>query len=180
VADLVEDRPTCTPSPQESRFSRFDVKQTWRYAGWTSAQTYTAEYQPPARFLQYDVRPSPSWLPSIHHLIRTRTDLRYYPTPDGDKTISHLDVEIDMPFWLWPARHLLEQTLSGLKRDKDQEDIAMIQRRAKLFGRGNIKSYLADHQFLFHKDAFVEHFGDRAETTVPTSSRPPASRASQA
>ena len=138
---------------------RLEVEQTWRYAGWTLAQTYTAEYQPPARFLQYDIRPSPWWIPSIHHVVRTRTDLRYYATPEGEKTISHLEVELDMPVWLWPVRHVLERKLSGLKMEKDQEDMEMIRRRAALFGRGNIKSYLADHQFLLHKDAFVEHFG---------------------
>ena len=159
---------------------RLEVKQTWRYAGWTLAQTYTTKYQPPARFLQYDLRPSPPWIPSIHHLVHTRTDLRYYPTPDGEKTVSHLEVELDMPFWLLPLRHVLERKLSGLKREKDQEDMEMIQRRAKLFGRGNIKSYLADHQFLFHKDAFVEHFGGGAEAKASAVSGPRISRASQA
>jgi len=151
---------------------RLEVEQTWRYAGWTIGQIYTAEYQPPARFLQYDIRPSPWWMASIHHVVRTRTDLRYYPTPDGEKTISHLEVELDIPFWLWPLRHVLERQLCSLKREKDQEDIEMIQRRAKLFGRGNIKDYLADHQFLFHKDAFVEHFGGAVEADGSAVSEP--------
>jgi len=54
---------------------------------------------------------------------------------------------------------MIERKMCALKREKDAEDMEMIERRAKLFGRGNIKSYLADHQFMLHKDDFVEHFG---------------------
>jgi hypothetical protein len=149
------------------------VKQTWRYAGWTFGQVYTAEYVPPARFIQDDISPSPRWRPSVHHFIRTRTDLRYYPNATGTATVSHLEVQLQLPFWLWPFRHLLERKLSGLKREKDQEDMEMLQRRARIFGRGNIRSYLADHQFMFHKDDFVACFGDEARL-LPNFEQPSA------
>ena len=43
----------------------------------------------------------------------------------------------------------------------------MIARRAELFGRGNIKSYLAPGQFMLHKDDFVECFGGEARSSTP-------------
>jgi hypothetical protein len=135
------------------------VKQTWAYGGRRVGQIYTCEYIPPARFINYGIKPFPFYWPSVHHILTTKTDLRYYPTEDGERTVSHLDVEIDMPIWLWPIRHVIEQKLTALKKEKDQEDMEMVERRAKLFGRGNIRGYLADHQFMLHKEDFVEHFG---------------------
>jgi hypothetical protein len=52
----------------------------------------------------------------------------------------------------------------------------MIERRAQLFGRGNIKSYLADHQFMLHKDDFVEHFGSESAASLGS---PPSAHASR-
>lgn len=49
--------------------------------------------------------------------------------------------------------------MTALKKEKDLEDMDMILRRERLFGRGNIRGYLADHQFMLHKEDFVEHFG---------------------
>lgn len=135
------------------------IKQTWRYGRRRVGQIYTTEYEPPARFLNYDLRPSPRWRPSIHHLMKTRTDLRYYANDDDTATVSHLTVELDMPFFLWPLRRFIERKMCALKREKDDEDIAMIERRAEIFGRGNVNAYLADHQFMLHKDDFVKHFG---------------------
>ena len=138
------------------------VRQTWAYGPRRIGQIYTCEYVPPARFLNYGIRPSPWWLPSIHHLVKTRTDLRYYANAAGTATVSHLEVEVDMPLWLWPLRRVIERKICALKEEKDEEDMQMIRRRAQLFGRGNIKSYLAPHQFMLHKDDFVEHFGGDA------------------
>jgi hypothetical protein len=91
--------------------------------------------------------------------MKTRTDLRYYPNDDDTATVSHLTVELHMPFFLWPLRRFIERKMCALKREKDDEDIVMIERRAEIFGRGNINAYLADHQFMLHKDDFVKHFG---------------------
>jgi hypothetical protein len=140
---------------------RIRVLQTWQLAGLKFGNYCTSEYIPPARFLNYELASSPWWLPSIHHLISTKTDLRYYPNATGEKTVSHLDVEVDMPFFLWPFRRYIERKLTTLKIEKDREDIEMIERRARLFGRGNIASYLAEHQFMLHKDAFIEHYGQK-------------------
>ena len=151
-------------------------RQTWQHGRRRAGHIYTSEYVPPARFLNYDLRPWPRWMPSIHHVMKSRTDLRYYPNADGTATVSHLEVELDLPFWLWPLRHVIERKMAALKREKDAEDMAMIERRADLFGRGNIKSYLADHQFMLHKDDFVEHFGNESAASLGS---PPGARASR-
>jgi len=141
---------------------RIHILQKWKLGKLTIGQSCWTEYDPPARFLNYEIAPLPLWLPSIHHVMKTTTDLRYYPTADGERTVSDLTVTLDMPFWLYPARHMIEERMCILKKEKDQEDIAMILRRAKIFGRGNIKGYLQEHQFMLHKDDFVKHFGGDA------------------
>jgi hypothetical protein len=142
------------------------IRQKWTFAGVDVAQYCTTEYVPPARFLNYDIYSSPKWMPSIHHLVKTRTDLRYYPDATGEKTVSHLEVELDLPVWLWPLRTLLQKKICQLKWAKDLEDIEMVQRRARIFGRGNIKAYLREGQFMLHKDDFVEHFGSGGRSTA--------------
>ncbi len=137
---------------------RIRIRQEWHLGVLHVAQELWTEYEPPARFLNYEVS-SPWWFPSVHHVMKTRTDLRYYPTEDGRRTVSHLKVELEMPRWLWPLRHLIEKKMCELKKEKDAEDIAMIRRRDEIFGRGNIRSYLMDHQFMLHKEDFVKHFG---------------------
>ena len=114
---------------------------------------------PPARLLNYDIEPDPWWFPSIYHLVNVRTDLRYYPDQTGTKTVSDLEIELDLAFWLWPFRHMMRRKMERMKIAKDMEDIAMIKRRDEIFGRDDIKPYLAKHQFLLYKDRFVEHFG---------------------
>lgn len=135
------------------------IRQSWRLGPYRVGQTCTTEYIPPARFLNYDVMPDPWWFPNIHHFIDVVTDLRYSPTDDGQSTVSDLHVSVRMPFWLWPLRHRLRRKIETLKRQKDREDMEMIHRRARLFGRGNIKAFLSDHQFLLYKDYFVKNFG---------------------
>ncbi len=160
-------------SPQYEVLSHVDdkimIRQTWLFRGRRVAQICTCEYIAPARFLNYDIKSDPWWKPSVHHLVKTRTDLRYYPDETGERTISHLTVELRMPFFLYPLRHLIEKKMRALKEEKDKEDIEMIDRRAELFGRGNAKAYLADHQFMLHKDEFVEHFA----SDDPTVGSPP-------
>jgi hypothetical protein len=145
---------------------RIKIWQTWNLGKLTVGQSLWTEYDPPARFLNYEVTPFPFWMPTIHHVMKTKTELRYYPTEDGKRTVSDLTVTLDMPFWLYPLRGIIEEKICTLKKEKDQEDVDMILRREKIFGRGNIKSYLADHQFMLHKDDFVKHFG--AEAAGPT------------
>lgn len=135
------------------------IRQTWTFQGARIGQLCTTEYAPPARFLNYDVSGAPAWLPSVHHLIQTRTALYYYPDATGQKTISHLIVDLEHPALLAPLIPRLEARMRALKKEKDLEDMEMIFRRERLFGRGNIKGYLADHQFMLHKADFVAHFG---------------------
>lgn len=161
-------------SPQyevEERDGRkIKIKQTWHYGKLAVSQHCWTEYDPPARFLNYEITPIPWWLPTIHHVMKTKTELRYYPTEDGKRTVSDLTVWLEMPAWLYPLRHLIQEKMCQLKKEKDQEDVEMILRREKIFGRGNIKGYLLDHQFMLHKDDFVKHFGSEAAASVEASS----------
>ena len=142
---------------------RIAILQSWRLGGLAFGNSCTTEYQPPARFLNYDLKPIPLWMPSIHHLIRTRTDLRYYPAENGKHTVSHLTVTLDIPWFLWPLRKLIEARLTQLKIEKDQEDVDMIARMQKMFGRGNLSHYFRKDVFMLHKDAFMAHFGPSGE-----------------
>jgi hypothetical protein len=147
--------------------NRIKIRQAWTFAGIKVDQECWTEYQAPARFMNYEISSSPWWIPTIHHVMKTKTDLRYYPTKDGKRTVSDLTVELDMPLALWPFRKLIEKKLCALKWEKDKEDIEMVERRAKIFGRGNVRSYWADHQFMLHKEAFMEHFGPEATKGAP-------------
>jgi len=139
---------------------KLKIRQTWSLGSLKFGNYCTTEYVPPARFLNYDLKPCPVWWPSIHHLIKVSTDQHYYPTPDGQNTYSEIRMTIDMPFFIYPFRKFIQKKLEKLKWEKDQEDLDMVHRRAEIFGRGNIKAYLPDHQFMLHKDTFVKHFGN--------------------
>ena len=132
---------------------------TWHFLGFRIGQVGWAEYAPPADFLNYAVKPDPWWFPSIHHICRINTHLKYTPVEGKNATLSTLDVEVDMPFWLWPMRHRIQRAIERLKKEKDWEDVEMIEYRAKLFGRENNNAYLREDQFLLHKDDYVKHFG---------------------
>lgn len=145
---------------------RIKIQQAWQYGKLSVSQSCWTEYDPPARFLNYEITPLPWWLPTIHHVMKTRTELHYRPTADGKRTISDLTVTLEMPAWLYPLRQMIQDKMCSLKKEKDQEDMDMIRRREKIFGRGNIKGYLLPHQFMLHKDDFVKHFGGEAAQTA--------------
>jgi hypothetical protein len=143
------------------------VKQTWKMFGFFPiGQVYKTQYLPPARFLNHSIKPYPFWFPSIHHLLKITTDQKYSESPQSKKTISRLDVEIEMPFFLWPFRKLIQRSMTELKSQKDAEDIRMIQRRSKLFGENCHLAYLVEHQFILHKDEYCKHFGNLAKETM--------------
>lgn len=139
---------------------KIEIEQTWSNGFITTGNRCMTEYVPPARFLNYNLKPIPAWLPSIHHLIRTNTDLRYYPSEDGQHTVSHLRIGLDMPWFFWPFRKSIERRLTRLKIEKDQEDVDMVARRQRIYGRGNLRSYLNKDVFMLHKEAFCAAFGD--------------------
>lgn len=132
--------------------------QKLRFMGLTLSQEIVLEYIPPGHFRTYDIKPSPWWIPSIHHFVKTVVDVRYTPHPERNTTLMQFDVEMDIPFWLYPFRHLLRRILEKIHHLKDKEDLDMIRRRAKLFGRENNSAYLVSHQLLLHKDDYVKHF----------------------
>ena len=137
--------------------------------GFKIGQSMTAQYVPPATFVQYDVEPYPRWLPSIHHLIGTKTTLRYFETPERNTTLSELTIELDLPFWLYPFRQLIRRGIEKVKILKDLEDVAMIDRRAKVFGRANNTAYLNKRQFMLHKTDYLKYFGENSEFYGETS-----------
>lgn len=139
------------------------IRQAWKLGGVHLGYTSVGEYRPPAEFLNYGIRPNPRWIPSFWHLVDIKTHLIYSEIPGTDRTLSTLEVEVDLPFFLWPLRHRMQRRIERLKIEKDDEDIVMIKRREKLYGRGNLVGYLHEGQFLLYKDAFVEHFGHVAE-----------------
>ena len=147
---------------------KITVRQTVSWLGLTFGHVKTGEYVPPAEFLIYDVVPSPWWRPSIHHVLGIRTRLRYTENAERKSTLMRFDVELDMPFWLYPFRKYLQKVVEELHQRQNDEDMAMIKRRARLYGRENNAVYLAEHHFCYHKDAYIKHFGKpvSAETAV--------------
>lgn len=130
------------------------------HLGWLrTGLEYTMEYEPPGTMRNYGVKPYPRWIPSIHHVLKTRTTVRFVAVPERDTTIMEFSCELEMPFWLWPARHFLGRMIQRMHKVKDDEDVAMIRHRAKVFGLEDNSHYLADHQFMFHKELYNEFFG---------------------
>jgi len=134
------------------------ITQIWKMGLWRAGQSCICEYVPPACFLNYDLKSVNKWIPSIHWFIRTETELNYYVSEETNLLVSDLKITLTMPWILFPLRHLLEKKLKQLKLEKDLEDLEMIVRRQRLFGRNNLKPYFAKHQFLLHKEAFCSHF----------------------
>ena len=99
--------------------------------------------------------------------MKTRTRVLYTEIPERNSTWSRLEIDLDLPFWLWPFRRFIERAITRLKVEKDEQDIDMIRRRAALFGRENNSIYLADHQFILHKDQYVKHFGPNSKPLTP-------------
>ncbi len=158
------------------------IRQTWTFQGLRIGQTCTTEYAPPARFLNYGIAGYPVFLPSVHHVMTTKTELFYYPDATGKKTVSHLVVDLELPRVLSPLLPRIERSMAELKKEKDLEDMEMIFRRERLFGRGNIKGYLAAHQFMLHKDDFVDFFGtaeaERRSDALALAAAPPTMKRS--
>ena len=144
------------------------IRETWELFGMRLGQTCMTEYVPPAEFLNYDIRPHPRWLPSLHHVLRATTRLLYTEIPERNSTWSRLEIELDLPFWLWPFRRFIERAMRRLKIEKDEQDIDMIRRRGALFGRENNDIYLAEHQFILHKEDYRRHFGPNSKPLTPS------------
>ena len=134
------------------------VRQYWKFLGYFAGQECVSEYIPPATFRHYNFKPVPWWIPSPHHLVTIQTTLNHYPDDNQQKTISRTRIEIDMPFWLYPFRKWMERWFWNIQKRVSDEDMHMIMRREKIFGRNNINSYLAKSQFLLYKEEFAKHF----------------------
>jgi hypothetical protein len=135
------------------------VRQTWKELGLKLGHIKHGTYVPPAEFLIDHVTPSPWWLPSVHHFMGIRTRLRYFDNKPRDSTGFVFDVELELPFWLWPLRRFMQQLVERMHDVQNMEDMVLIKRRERLFGRGDATDYLADHHFMYHKDDYLKHFG---------------------
>ena len=140
----------------------YTCHQTWNILGLNVGQSYTCKYIAPATFINCELTPFPKWFPSIHHLVKTRTTLRYFENPERRTTLSELEVEMEMPFWLYPFRHFISATIEKMKILKDLEDVALFDRRARLFGRDSNEVYLKRHQFMLHKEDYLKWFGENS------------------
>lgn len=141
------------------------VRQSWKWFGLRLGHTKDCEYIPPCDFKIDRVLPSPRWFPSIHHFISISTYLAYTENKRTDSTDFRFDVELDMPVWLYPLRGPMQRLIEKMHDQQNAEDMALIKRREKLFGRGNISPYLAEQHFMYHKDDFIKHFGKVARAT---------------
>ena len=126
-------------------------------------QSFTSRFIPPGTFVQSSIQPFPRWMPSVHHLIKTVTTMRYFETPGARTTLSELTVDLDLPFYIYPFREKLRRAIEKIKIVKDLEDVAMIDRRAKLYGRDNNTPYINKHQFMLHKSKYLQCFGMDSE-----------------
>jgi len=128
--------------------------------GMKFGQIYTVEYMAPGSFRQFDFRPIGKC--GLFSFVKFETILNYFPT-SRDTTLSELTINLTLPFWLYPFRTLFKFVLKRVKIIKDLEDLGMINRRARLFGRENISSYFKKDQFLLFKNDFCKFFGPNSE-----------------
>lgn len=142
-----------------------EVRQSWKWLGLRLGHTKRGEYIPPAEFKVTEVKPYPFWIPSIHHFVGIYTHIKYTAHPERNTTVMTFYVELDLPFWMWPLRKRMQTLIERMHERQNIEDMVCIKRRAKLFGRENYSAYLADHQFLYHKDDYVAHFGQKSAMT---------------
>lgn len=144
------------------------ARQQMRWMGLKFGHECTIEYQPPGRFRTTDIVPSPRWMPSVHRLLRNSVvDVCYRRHPARDATLMQFDMEFDLPFWLYPFRGAIQSVLERMHHLKEEEDLRVFARRARLFGRDNNACYLAEHQFLLHKDEYLRCFGPHSAMLVP-------------
>lgn len=141
----------------------YTLNQYWKIFGFNIGHTGKNRYIPPATFINEEIKPyPPNRKISIHNLIKVKTTLNYYETK-RKTSLSELIVDLDIPFLLYPFRGLLRKSIEKLKIMKDLEDLEMIERRAKLFGRNYNSYYLRNGVFILHKEKYAKSFGNDSE-----------------
>lgn len=138
----------------------FEHREVMKVFGFNFGQIYKVEYLPPGTFRQFDFRPIDKL--NIFSFIKLETILNYNQSI-RDTTLSELIVNLELPIWLYPFRKPLRYILKRVKIIKDLEDLVVIERRARLFGRNNINAYFKKDQFFLFKDTFSNHFGPNSE-----------------
>lgn len=81
------------------------------------------------------------------------------------KTDVLVDVEIDLPRWLYPFRALVERVARRLNRTVLDEDLTVLLRRERLFG-DHIEDYLRPQQVMLFKDVFRQHYSRRGAASL--------------
>ena len=80
--------------------------------------------------------------------------------PADPQCVVHVDVELDLPWFVYPFRGLLRPILEKADHTVMVEDNLLIERRQRLFG-DFIEDYLQpEHRILF-KDLFRRHYSRR-------------------
>jgi len=98
--------------------------------------------------------------------------------PAAPLCVVRVHVELDLPWFVHPFRHLLQRVLERADHRVMVEDNSLIERRQRLFG-DCIEDYLQpEHQMLF-KELFRHHYS-RRPGLAQTAERPATSGASGA
>ncbi|MCB0368477.1 MAG: hypothetical protein KDD45_03310 [Bdellovibrionales bacterium] len=131
--------------------------QVWNFLKIRFGQFITTEYIPPASFRNFEIKAFPKWLPNIHHIINVESQSDFYKWNE-DSTLSVFSVKIHMPFILWPFREVIKYFILKLKILIDLEDVAMLDRKNRLYGKKSIQHFLHKDQFILFKEEFQSHF----------------------
>ena len=112
------------------------------------------EFRPPNQILQ--VVKTPIGPMRVLATAESRSDDAAAP-----RCVVHVDVELDVPWFVYPFRNLLVPLLRRTDHKVMVEDNLLIERRQRLFG-DFIEDYLQpEHKMLF-KELFRRHYSRRA------------------
>lgn len=109
------------------------------------------EYRPPNQI--YQVVSAPFFL--LTHLSTVQE------VKEGEVEVI-VDVELDLPFFLYPFRKWIEKALRNQDQRIHEEDREILERRYSLV-KEDVNDYLRDFQPLLFKEIFRAHFGRLAE-----------------
>ena len=129
-------------------------------------QEATTTYNPPAEFIQSDIKFYGNMAFVMNYLFRVTTTMRYSETDDPEVVRSDIRYDIEVPFFLFPFMFIIKRMLKKLKWEKDLEDVEMCDRRKELFGANAVEAYYAPHQFILFKDLFVKYFPQKSDAAA--------------
>ena len=93
--------------------------------------------------------------------MRVVSTAREVPGADPVCTEVVVQVEIDLPAWVYPLRGVVERILRHLNRVVLDEDMTILARRQRIFG-DFIEDFLRPRQRILFKELFREHYSREA------------------